>query len=364
MTLRTLLLGSAAALLTVGGAQAADLGAEPVNYVKVCDAFGAGFYYAPGTDTCVKLGGFNRLDVNIKGSEAGPAGNYPNATHTFGMYNILSVVAGTMTEYGPMMGVLVIENIIGGPIGSGGVGSGPGLGFGNVLGVDTATLSLGPLSAGFGWSAFSNNIFATYHNAQFSPLGGNHTQFVQLSYAVSGVGLFIAAEDYRTRDFGGAGTSTGQIPDIVGGISFAAGGINAKITAGWGDRTVTDTYGIHGDIGIGLGALGNLNVQATYSANADDWACWRVLPTCGATGNFTGVYAGLTSSWSAQFSTLIAGLWFDGPAAADGYTRIIGQANFNPVRNFLIGAEVSHMMPEGGGPSSTTGIVRFQRAWP
>lgn len=29
-----------------------------VEYVKVCDAFGDGFYYIPGTDTCLKLGGY------------------------------------------------------------------------------------------------------------------------------------------------------------------------------------------------------------------------------------------------------------------------------------------------------------------
>jgi hypothetical protein len=142
MTLRTLLLGSAAALLTVGGAQAADLGAEPVNYVKVCDAFGAGFYYAPGTDTCMKIGGFTRLDINIKGSEASAAlgGNYPNASHTFGMYNVLSVMAASMTEYGPMVGLFVMDNSIGGPVATGTppVGSGPGNGFVNGgVGVDT-----------------------------------------------------------------------------------------------------------------------------------------------------------------------------------------------------------------------------------
>jgi hypothetical protein len=41
MKLKTLLLSSAAAFAVVGGAQAADLSvAEPVDYVKVCDAFG------------------------------------------------------------------------------------------------------------------------------------------------------------------------------------------------------------------------------------------------------------------------------------------------------------------------------------
>ena len=29
--------------------------AEPVDYVKICDAFGVGFYYIPGTDTCLNV---------------------------------------------------------------------------------------------------------------------------------------------------------------------------------------------------------------------------------------------------------------------------------------------------------------------
>ena len=66
MKLKTLLLSSAAAFAVVGGAQAADLSvAEPVDYVKVCDAFGAGYWYIPGTDTCIKIGGLTRMDINF-----------------------------------------------------------------------------------------------------------------------------------------------------------------------------------------------------------------------------------------------------------------------------------------------------------
>jgi hypothetical protein len=57
---KSLLLGSAAGLLAVASAQAADLPykkAAPVEYVKICDAHGAGFFYIPGTDTCLKVGG-------------------------------------------------------------------------------------------------------------------------------------------------------------------------------------------------------------------------------------------------------------------------------------------------------------------
>ena len=46
MKIKTLLLSSAAAVIAAGGAQAADLSiAEPVEYVRVCDAFGVGYWY-------------------------------------------------------------------------------------------------------------------------------------------------------------------------------------------------------------------------------------------------------------------------------------------------------------------------------
>ncbi|SFK09814.1 porin [Methylocapsa palsarum] len=57
---RGLLLGSAAALTGIAGAQAADLPATkaaPIEYVRICDAYGAGFFYIPGTETCLKIGG-------------------------------------------------------------------------------------------------------------------------------------------------------------------------------------------------------------------------------------------------------------------------------------------------------------------
>src|SRR5207302_3895037 len=62
--MKSLLLGSAASLVAVAGAQAADLPvkAKAIEYVKVCTLYGAGFYYIPGTDTCIKIGGFMRTE--------------------------------------------------------------------------------------------------------------------------------------------------------------------------------------------------------------------------------------------------------------------------------------------------------------
>ena len=66
---KSLILGSAAGLLAMSGAQAADLPvkAKAVEYVKICSLYGAGFFYIPGTDTCIKLGGYLRVDTTFNG---------------------------------------------------------------------------------------------------------------------------------------------------------------------------------------------------------------------------------------------------------------------------------------------------------
>jgi hypothetical protein len=61
-----LLLGSAAGVMAVAGAQAADLPvkAKPVEYVKVCSLYGVGYYYVPGTDVCLRVGGYVRAEYS------------------------------------------------------------------------------------------------------------------------------------------------------------------------------------------------------------------------------------------------------------------------------------------------------------
>src|ERR1700709_913444 len=67
---KSVILGSAATLVGIGAAQAADLPvkAKAVEYVRICSAYGTGFWYIPGTDTCMKIGGYFRADVTFNGS--------------------------------------------------------------------------------------------------------------------------------------------------------------------------------------------------------------------------------------------------------------------------------------------------------
>lgn len=76
MNIKSLLLGSAAALVAVSGARAADAVVvaepEPMEYVRICDVYGAGFYYIPGTETCLRVGGYIRYDIGVgKGGYGG-----------------------------------------------------------------------------------------------------------------------------------------------------------------------------------------------------------------------------------------------------------------------------------------------------
>jgi hypothetical protein len=62
---KSLFLGSVAGLAAVAGAQAADLPARKaaaVEYVRVCSTYGAGFFYIPGTETCLRVSGRVRAE--------------------------------------------------------------------------------------------------------------------------------------------------------------------------------------------------------------------------------------------------------------------------------------------------------------
>src|SRR5690606_30520692 len=73
--IKSLLLGSAVASVAFTGAQAADAifvpEPEPMEYVRVCDVYGAGFFYIPGTETCLKIGGYVRYQINADEDDDG-----------------------------------------------------------------------------------------------------------------------------------------------------------------------------------------------------------------------------------------------------------------------------------------------------
>ena len=135
---KSLLLGTAAGLVAIAGAQAADLPvkAKPVQYVKICSLYGAGFYYIPGTDTCLKMGGWVRQYImwNANGSLTNGAlvantatrGTTDWGTRTRGY---ITADARNQTEYGTVRGYIAVGLSAGGAGTAADVGAGSGPGF-------------------------------------------------------------------------------------------------------------------------------------------------------------------------------------------------------------------------------------------
>ncbi|MGF9562496.1 porin [Neorhizobium sp. JUb45] len=149
MNIKSLLLGSAAALAAVSGAQAADAivaaEPEPMEYVRVCDAFGTGYFYIPGTETCLKIGGYvrtqigGRSDFDIDGVGRVQDGGYITNTRGY-----LTISAKSDTELGTLGSSISMEADTNG-------GS-------QDFFVDEAIITLGGLQVGYFYNYFDNGL--------------------------------------------------------------------------------------------------------------------------------------------------------------------------------------------------------------
>ncbi|BCJ90470.1 porin [Terrihabitans soli] len=111
-TVKSLLLGSAAGFVALTGAQAADLPlAEPVEYVKVCSTYGEGFFYIPGTDTCLQISGRVRVEgyISFYDSDTGLAGSAEENDFETRARGVIGLDARTETEWGTLRSYIEYE---------------------------------------------------------------------------------------------------------------------------------------------------------------------------------------------------------------------------------------------------------------
>jgi hypothetical protein len=304
---KSLLLGAAAGVVAVAGAQAADLPvkAKPVQYVKICSLYGAGFYYIPGTDTCLKVGGYLRAEVNYNagGSFAVPATlNLNNRNANVENWRVRSAItldARSQTEYGTLRSYLFISA-------TSTNSQNAGAGVGNTTGATGYTALYAPAAfiqfAGFtaGKTAsffdFDTQPYSNQSNFWGSNQGGNGIEvFAYTAQFGNGLSASISAENPQGRRMGiwngvtAYGGYAGQEwPDVVG---------NLRIDQAWGsaqimgalhqvraqDATFGGVYGHPSDeVGWAVGAGLKLNApmlgksdyvigQFTYSEGAMDY---------------------------------------------------------------------------------------------
>lgn len=113
MKIKTLLAGSVAAIVISNASYAADVVVaepEPVEYVRVCDAFGEGYFYIPGTETCMRVGGYIRADLKGGDNVSAYKGSKDRDTYNWRARGELRFQTASETELGTLRTLVELRN--------------------------------------------------------------------------------------------------------------------------------------------------------------------------------------------------------------------------------------------------------------
>ena len=244
MNIKSLLLGSAAALVAVTGARAADVivpvAPDPVDYVRVCDVYGKGFFYIPGTETCLQIGGYVRFKYAVVGNSATLNDNGDDYQAGSEVRVRLDFDAREETELGTLRGFARIQatNAFGTGTQYGASGSDQN------YSMDMGYIQLGGLTMGYLDSLW------TQEDGLFTdtdlPVGDFEVNRVSYTYAANGFSGSLSLEDDGTGDFA---------PDVVGLLTYDAGFASAYLAASYDERSnltraYPDSYYINGQTGL------------------------------------------------------------------------------------------------------------------
>jgi opacity protein-like surface antigen len=258
MNIKSLLLGSAAALAAVSGAQAADAivaaEPEPMEYVRVCDAFGTGYFYIPGTETCLKIGGYVRFQTNFGKDQAGTS---DWNTFTRGQ---LQFDAKNDTELGTLESTIVLQT---NASTAGGVGEG---GSNNTF-LDTASFAIAGFKFGYYYSWWDDGI------AGETDALATNTLFNSISYTYDGgafkAGISVDELEGLGRD-GGFPLTPNDFSRKDNGVGVAAmlsgsvGGVTATLLGAY--DTEREEGAVRAILSAELGA-GTFNLAGVWASD-------------------------------------------------------------------------------------------------
>lgn len=378
MTIKSFLFGSAVALITATGTQAADaiVAPEPeaVEYVRVCDSYGAGYFYIPGTETCLRIGGYVRFqaaagDDPYNGSRLGystgsvEAGNYEQHDTWDSLARFaLTTYTASETELGTLK--TFTENRFNFQNANQGAHT-----------LNYAFIQLGGLRIGLDESAF--HTFTGYLgdiiNDDVVTAGFYRTNLISYTFSGgSGLSAIISLEQggdaglnnyyddargkWMLQDF--HNRITDYMPHVVGGMKFSqAWGAVAGVVAydsnleEWAgkirlDVNVTDAFSVW----IQGGYSSYEENAGMYGNWGGDWAVWggaKYRATDRATFNIQAAY----EDW--------------------GKTAVATNVAYQLVPGFTITPEINYTSWKanhparlmGGADNAFAGVLRFQRSF-
>jgi hypothetical protein len=276
MKIKSLLIGSAAALAGFSSANAADAivaaEPEPMEYVRVCDAFGTGFFYIPGTETCLRVSAEVRFAVNFGDAYTSNGEDWESRTRVR-----LRFDARNDTELGTLQSYIELQG-----------GETSGFSGGTAVGLRQGYVSLGGFAAGRMLNWWDDDIAGEADVLNTTSIF-NTVRYVYTGDAFTfGVGVDDLTNasydgDFLSPDFvsygdAGVGVSAvasaklgGAAIQVVGGYDFQVeeGAVRAIVTADIGPGTL----GLAGVYASGTNVYANVaewTVAASYNAKITD----------------------------------------------------------------------------------------------
>ncbi|TIV68037.1 MAG: porin [Mesorhizobium sp.] len=345
MNIKSLLLGSAAALIAVSGARAADAVTvaepEPAEYVKICDVYGAGYFYIPGTETCLRIGGYVRYD--IAGGDIGSFDGAKNVDHQDGSIQdtwkknarfSLRTWTGQETELGALKTYTETRFNFGNrnataSVVRGVVTDNPAVNKGVTL--NFAWIQLGGLRVGKDESAFDTFIgyAGNVINDTLVPYGDFDTNVVQY-YFDAGNGFSAVAS--LEEGSGTVGTIDSYVPHVVGGV---------KYTQGWGAISGVVAYDsnyeeVAGKVRLDVKPMDNLSLFLMGGYGTDDNLNDDAGNVIDAHGR------GFYKQWSGNWA-----VWGGGTYTINEKTSFNTQLSYDEGKNFGVAANIAYEIVEG-----------------
>ena len=325
MNIKSLLIGSAAALAAVSGAQAADaiVAAEPeaVEYVRVCDAFGTGFFYIPGTETCLKLSGYVRVQLDI-GEGASVHSDYDIFAR-----GRLNVDARNDTELGTLTSFFQLR----------GNASEGAPDVGNSFTLEQAYIDLAGVRVGKFYSWWDDDLLG-----ETDELSTNS--------------LFASARYVYSTDAFTAGISVDELPTtrdanvgVAGYLAGAFGPVKANLVGSY--DTDAEEFAVRGIVSAEVGP-GTLELAAAYASG--DNAYYAVSEWTVAADYAFKATDKLTITPAAQY------FWDYGMISGNDAWKVGLTAEYQIVSGLTALATVNYI-DEDATDGSTSGFLRLQR---
>ena len=304
---KSLLLASAAGLAAVATASAADLPskkAAPVEYVKVCPTFGPGYYYLPGTNTCVKVTPRVTVDALFATPVVRAGSAYQPRTRAY-----IQADARETTEYGL---VRVYASVYGEFIGSKTTNSTlTNVSAKNSIQADAAFVQFGGLTAGrydpqieesYGYGYSQAGAIAVRNPVTDGPTNG----FMYAASLGNGITALVSLEDQtNSQNRVNQGTSGVGVPDVIAKVKVDQAWGSAFVGAGThqirGNFAGAVNAATGGDAGYGYAVKAGLKINLPMLAAGDNIA--------GQIGYSEGFNAATFNGYSVSNSNVTVGGW-------------------------------------------------------